>query len=380
MHERSRVTCPFCSLQCTDLRLSFDGGRLSGFTPGCALGESGFRRALADRSAKQPSRASQKTSLQTARTWLRESRQPLVVLSGVVDGEAVPAALRLAKQVSAILACDEDLTGSLLGLSMQATGLLTGTLGDLRNLSLVVLCGVDPDKTHPRLGDFLCRDQASRTLRLEPLDLLESLRWLRLAGSVAGESIPPGYAQISARIQAAPSGLVVFGSKGLIASQPLTTELLLWLRDLNREKPWYALYLAPSPNCVGMVESLLSLTGVPGNLRFGPQGVDYSPQLWRAEHLIQQGGTDLCLLVGQPGSFSEKTLSLLAARRTILLDPQPPDWNPAVWLPSARVGVEVAGHFQRLDGVPVELHALLPGRRPSMGTLLSELAAEGQQA
>lgn len=380
MIEKKRSTCPFCSLHCADLRLSFDGGRLAGFAPDCVLGESGFRRAAAGLSAEQPAKSPLETALRTARTWLRDARQPLVVLSGCLDGEAVSAAVRLAKQYSAILACDEDLTGSVLGLSMQAAGFLTGTLGDLRSLSLVVLCGVDPARTHPRLGEFLGQDLATRALRLEPPDLLEALRWLRLAGSGAGENLPAMFAEVTARIETAPSGLVVFGPEWLKAGQPFTTELLLWLKDLNGEKHWYALYLAPAPNSTGVVEVLLSETGYPGNLRFGSEGVDYSPRLWRAERLIQQGGADLCLLVGQPDSFSEKTLTRLSQGRTILLDPDQPAWNPPVWLPSALTGVDSPGQVQRLDGVPVDLQPFLPSQRPLMKDLLLELTHEDPSA
>ena len=374
--EKERVTCPFCSLHCTDLHLSLAGGRLADFTPACSLGEAGFRRATAGPSVAQPAKSFLETALRTARTWLREARQPLVVLSGDLDDEAVLAAVRLAKQYSAILTCDEDCTGSVLGLSMQAAGLLTGTLADMRSQSLVVLCGVDPARTHPRLGEFLSRELAADSLFLDPPDPLEALRWLRLAGLEAAENIPAVFAESAARIGAAPSGLVIFGPEWLKSGQPFTTELLLWLKDLNQENHWYALYLAPASNSIGVVEALLSQTGFPGNLRFGLEGVDYSPQLWRAERLIQQGNADLCLLAGQPGSFSEETLTRLSHGRTILLDPDQPAWTSPVWLPAALTGVDSSGQVKRLDGVPVELLPVLPGSRPPLKDLLIELTHE----
>lgn len=376
MSDNKQVTCPYCSLHCTDLYLSFDGGRLAGFTPTCSLGEAGFRRAAADQSVDGPTNSLLKKSLRMARKWLREARQPLVVLSGDLEVEAVSAAVRVAKQYSAVLACDEDGTGSMLGLSMQAAGLLTATLHDLRGLSLVVLCGVDPPRTHPRLGEFLGRDLAADSLILDPPDPLVAVRWLRLASSDTTEGIPALFAGAAARIGAAPSGLVVFGPQWLEHGQPFTTELLLWLKGLQAEKHWYGLYLAPASNSTGVVETLLSETGYPGNLRFGQEQVDYSPRLWRAEHMIRQGSTDLCLLVGQPGSFSEETLAILSQGRTILLDPHKPVWNSPVWLPSAQVGVEIPGRFLRLDGVPVELQLVLPGHHLLMKDLLLELTHE----
>jgi len=367
------VTCSFCSLLCNDLHLSFNGGRLVAFTPACSLGEAGFRHAAASSAFEKTTNSPIETSLRTTRKWLQEARQPLVVLSGNLDIDAVSAAVRLAEQYSAILACDEDCTGSVLGLSMQAAGLLNGTLGDLRDQSQVVLCGVNPACTHPRLDEFLGRDLTTDSLFLDPPEPLEALRWLRLAGLDAAESIPVRFAEAATCIGAAPSGLMVFGPEWLKAGQPFTTELLLWLKHLNNKKHWYAIYLAPAPNSIGVVETLLSETGYPGNLRFSQGQVDFSPRLWRAERIIQLGDTDLCLLAGQPGTFSEKTLAMLSQGRTILLDPDQPAWHPPVWLPSARFGVEVPSWFQRLDGVPAELQSVLPGRHSLMKDLLLEL-------
>lgn len=343
------------------------------------VAKSGFQRAAEDLAAEQPSKAAIETSLRTARTWLREARQPLVVLSGSVDNETASAAVRLAKQYSAFLTCDEDATGSVLGGSIQAAGLLTGTLGDLRSLDLVVLCGVDLAGTPPRLGEFLGRDLATASLCLEPPAPLEALRWLRLAGMGEREQVPAAYAEPAARLEAASSGVVVFGSKWLKNGLPFTTEFLLWLKDLNRNRHWYALYLPPAPNSTGVVDVLVSETGYPGNLRFGSQGAEYSPRLWQAERLIRQGETDLCLLVGQPASFSEKTLGQLSRGRTILLDPFRPAWTPAAWLPCAQTGVDSSGLIQRMDGLPLALRSILSSQRISIQDLVLELA-QGEPA
>lgn len=337
------------------------------------MGESGFHRAMEGLSFEQPSHSASGIALQTARTWLREARQPLVVLSGSLENEAVLAAVRLAKQAAAILVCDEECTGSLLGLSMQAAGLLTATLGDLRSLDTVVLCAVDPVHTHPRLAGTIGHDLAAESIRLEPPDPLEALRWLRLAGLDSGENIPTMFAELAARIRAARFGLLIFGPEWVKKGQPFTTEFLLWHRDLNAKIRWYALYLPSAANSTGVVETLLSETGYPGNMRFGLQGIDYSPPLWQADSIIRQGGADLCLLVGQPSSFSRDTLTRLSLGRTILLDPDQPAWNPPVWLQSARAGVDSSGRVQRLDGVPVDLQPMHSSQRVPITELLMKL-------
>ena len=376
MEELYPVTCPFCNLHCNDLHLSFDGGRLTGLTPACSLSEAGFRRVASALAEERTAKSPLETDLRTARTWLREALRPLVVLSGDLDRDAVLAAVKLARKYSAILTCDEDCSGSVLGLSMQSAGFLSATLHELHDLSLVVLAGVEPASTHPRLGEFLGWDLGTDCLFLDPPDPLVALRWLRMGSLDPAGNIPAKFAEAANRIQAAVSGVVVFGPEWLKAGLPLATELLLWLRDLKARRPWYALYLAPAPNSTGVIETLLSETGYPGNLHFGPEQVDYSPRLLRAEHIIQQGDADLCLLVGQPGAFSDHTLTRLTQGRTILLDPDPPAWNSPVWLPSARFGVEAPGRFQRLDGVMVKLRSVLHGDRPLMKDLLLELTRE----
>lgn len=376
MNDIKKVTCPFCSLHCADLRVSFDGGRLAGIAPDCFLAEAGFRSAAVRLSTDQSAIRPHPTTLRTAWEWLREARQVLVVLSGGLDDETVSAAVRLARQFSAILVCDEDCSGSVLGLSMQTTGFFSSTLGDLRGLSQVVLCGVNPARTHPRLGEHLGRDLTIDSLILDPPNPLEALRWLRLAGSDLTEIIPPIFSEAAARVKAAPSGMVIFGMELLKAGQSITTELLFWLKDLNLGKRWYALYLAPAPNSTGVVETLFSETGYPGNMRFNQEGVDYSPRLWRADRLIQQGAMDLSILVGHSDSFSEETLFTLSQGRTILIDMEQPAWNPSLWLPSAQVGIDVPGCHQRLDGIPVNLQPVFIGQRTPIRDLLMELSRE----
>ena len=376
MSEKIQVTCPFCSLLCTDPRISLDGGQLAGFTPHCVLGEAGFKRAMAVLSSEQPGRDYLNETLQKARKWLQDAHQPMLVLSGGLDNETVSAVIQLAKQYSAILVCDEDSSGSILGLAIKEAGFLTGTLRDLHSLSEMILCGVKPASTHPRLGEFLGKDLTTRVLDLGSSNSLIALRWLRLAGSYAGRNIPVKYAEMAKRIEAATSGLVIFGSEWIKHGRPFSTELLLWLKNLNKKNRWYGLNLPNAPNSIGVVEVLRAETGYPGNLRFSPNGIDYSPHVWQAERLIQQGIVDLCILVGMPDSFLKNTLALLSHGQTILLSPDKPKIMLPIWLPTARSGVDTSGLFQRLDGVPVEIHSVLKGKRIPIKDLLIELTRE----
>jgi formylmethanofuran dehydrogenase subunit B len=369
MTEEIRTTCPFCSLFCSDLRLTFDGGRLVGLEPVCALAEAGYRSMTARKTHGQAFRK----DLELVRLWLAEARQPLIVLSGDVEQEAATAALKLARKYSAILTCDEDLTGSYLSLAMQTAGILTGTLGDMKDQDLVILCGVQPEKTHPRLGEILRYSMSSRVLTFDTTDPLEAIRWLRLSCVEPMHEIPSIYTEVVNRVRSSPSGLIVFGPEWVKSSLTFTTELLLWVKELNQLKQWYAAYLPPSINSTGVVETLLEETGYPGNLRFGSADVGYSPYLWRTERLIQEGSIDLCILLGSPALISEETISSLKHYRMVQFGQSQPHGEMGIWIQVARTGVDAPGWVHRLDGVPVDLLPILPRYLPLMKDILMDL-------
>src|SRR3990170_3676512 len=105
MSKKNRITCPFCSLHCTDLRMSIDGGRLASFSPPCILGENGFRNSIAELADEPVAKTAHIKSLRTIWEWLPDARQPLMVLSSDLESETVTAAVQLARQHSAILTC-----------------------------------------------------------------------------------------------------------------------------------------------------------------------------------------------------------------------------------------------------------------------------------
>jgi formylmethanofuran dehydrogenase subunit B len=364
MKQELQTTCPFCSLHCADLRLTIDGGRLTRFSPPCRQGRSGYVEAL-EALVVYNVASPRKPSLRTARRLLQSSRRLLVVLSADASNEAVESAIRLAKDHSAVLAIEEE-SGSLLSLGMRSTGFLTGTLGELRSLEEVLLCGVEPARSHPRLGEII-----------HPADPFEALRWLRLGLLEGSRDIPPKFTAALAHIKAASSGVVFFGPAWLTAGQPLATELLLWLRDLNRHERWYAQSLSQGVNSLGVTETLLSASGYASGINFADAPGFSSPR-WQAVRLIEEGWPDLCLLVGQPRSFTEQILTRLQKIRTILIDPLPPTWKPPLWLPVAQAGIDTHGSMKRLDGLPVTLAPILSSTRLRMETILDVLVAEDQ--
>jgi len=298
-----------------------------------------------------------------------------VVLSADAPNEAVESSLLLAQRYDALLAV-EDETDSLLSLAMKTAGYLSGTLGDMHDTQVVLLCGVEPKLTHPRLGEFLGADLLKNTLFLNPPDPFAAIRWLRLGLADPRQPLPKKLEAILAGTRSASTGVVFFGQPWLQAGQPLADELLLWLRDLNRRGRWYSHYLSPGVNSPGVTETLLASAGYVSAVRLGvPASVSPLPHM-QAAQLIESGFPDLCLLVGQPRSFSEHTLARLRRMKSILLDPQPPAWKPSLWLPVARAGIDAPGSMLRLDGLPLRLEPIVRSTRPSIQATLTELAQE----
>ncbi len=307
---------------------------------------------------------------------LKQASRLLVVIGGEAVQTEVEAAFRLARAASAVLLTAGPV-GEDLAMAMKSAGLLVATLGDLRrDASQAVLLGVSPETSAPRLWHFIGDEKQESALHMTSDSPLETLRWLRLyARRESFQPLPAGLMPIAQKIEAAPSGVVIFGSGWLAGGEPLARELLAWLADLNHSGRWYGLYLPEAPNSTGVTEALLSLAGFPGSLRFEEgraQPVLYEVRLKSA--LLEAGAI---LLVG--GSRAGESWPPACQQRTILLSADDPGWTPGLWLPVAQAGLDAPGAMLRLDGLPVELSPVLlaePGRRPEAAQVLDELARE----
>jgi formylmethanofuran dehydrogenase subunit B len=376
MPEEIQAVCPFCSLHCADLRLKIDEGRLLGIYPACALAETSFLHSIADMASTQISDFRINASLEAARISFQQARQPVIVLTGNVENQAVSSAVKLAQRWSAVLTCEEDGSGSTLSLSTRTAGSLSASLGELSRLDMAVLCGLDSGSLPPRLGDFLGNYFNEGLFQLDRLNSLESIRQLRLALRGDPPDLPMVLCDLATRINAVSSGLLLFGLDWIHGDQALCTELLLWLKDLNQHKRWVGLYLPPASNSFGVVETLLAETGYPGNLRFRQENIEYSPYLWQVERLLKQGWTDLCVVIGQPSANFKEALRKHSDFKTILVSPETPDFPVSQWLPCARPGFDAPGLLQRMDGVPLEVQSIFPSRRPAADALLAGMLPE----
>jgi formylmethanofuran dehydrogenase subunit B len=311
--------------------------------------------------------------LNQAITWTRGSTRKLVILCSDLHQEAVESAVQFARKQKAILVCEEDFSGSILNLAMKQAGLLSATMGEIKQaVKQIICCAKSFPDSLPRIADFLGQLLTDQAIYLPAEHTLEILQRLRLKQ----ESLPEGLREIYPKIQTAECGLVFFDKDWLGENLQITTEFLLWLSELNTGKHWYGLTIPPAANSLGITESLLVLTGYPGNRCFQPDGVHYDPRTNYLSRLLQNSQIDICYFLGTPQLLSNEDQRQLEKFPTIVLGPFLPEWKSAIWLPTAQAGIDCAGTTLRLDGVPVAFEPITANHRQTIEDLLRVINRE----
>jgi formylmethanofuran dehydrogenase subunit B len=316
---------------------------------------------------------SSQDGMKQAITWSRGSSRKLVVLCGDLHQEAVESAVQFARKQNAILVCEEDFTGSTLSLAVKQAGLLSATLGEIKqSVQQIVCCTKGFPDTLPRLADFLGHQLIDQAVFLPKEHTLETIQRFRLKE----ETLPEGLCEVQQKVQIAERGLVFFDKEWLDEDPQIATELLLWLAELNTGRHWYGLPILPAANSLGVVESLLGLTGYPGNMRFQPDGVHYEPRTCSLSKLLLNSQIDICYFLGTPRSLSEELHDQLEKLPTIVIGPSSPKWKSAIWLPAAQVGIDCRGTSLRLDGVPVAFEPVASSQRQTVEDILRVINRE----
>ena len=359
------VTCPFCSLHCTGLHLEWAGDRLSKLLPACDLAKRKYHQSIKMATLVRDTNDSFQ-SIHSIKAMLDNSRRLAVVLCSDLPQEVVPAAVDFCKKQSAFLVTDDEFTGNILSLAVKEAGILTASLGEFSGCtSQVICCGKDILQTLPRLDEFLPvlgSGQVQYLLDDSPLTTLQNLRL-----ETRTQSTSPAHKH----------GLVLFDRTWLQEDLHITSELLAWLADLNRGQRWYGLFAPPAANSLGICNALLSSAGYPGSMHLSSTGTEYNPRQYQLHQLLQNGWIDSCIIAGSPDLLSASLKKDLEKVTTILLSPEPADWEPTLYLSVARAGVDCQGTMQRLDFVPLSLHPLLKTGRLTIEEIFNTLTVGG---
>lgn len=404
----SDVVCPFCAMACDDLTVARDrAGQLRVTANGCARARTLFALPALPAHCFIKGRAVPlDAALDAAAALLRNAVSPAV--GGLAaDTEGISAALALAERLGAVV--DHAASDSLFhGLrSLQVTGAMTATFGELRNRAdLFVLFGTEYDRHAPHLFDrivhppsALFRDAgAARGFLIGPGDGPAPEGFERLTADlvhapaiaaalsqlVAGESPRGGrvggiamedLVRVATALREAKFGVVGWiaatldPAAGDIAIEAINRLVV----TANAATRCAGLSLGGKGNALGANYVCAWQYGVPLRSRLGAGPPEHDPLRYRLKSLLAGGEIDaLVWLSALNGAEVPDTRTPMI----VLARPgQPLPYDPDVLIPVAIPGLDHAGSIHRGDGV-----AALPLRRlrpspPSPAAALPTAAA-----
>ena len=178
------------------------------------------------------------------------------------------------------------------------------------------------------------------------------------------------------QVKTARSGVVLWSEASSVLDETILTELLLWVKEIGRDKSWFGQMLPTSPNSIGVIEALYSETGSPGSLQFNASSVSFSPRSMNLQSVLEHDETDLVVLIGQHNQFLRKTLSFLKELKVIQISPLPTQSINPVWFPVGQIGVSIAGTVSRLDGLPVFIASICPSDHKTAKDWINTLSGQ----
>lgn len=412
------VACTACGCLCDDLTLEVEGDRIIRADRACNLAEPWlFAQNTRDLPAAEIEGrpASLGAAVAAAADILRRSDSPLIYGLSRSSTEAQRVAVALAEQIGAVIDTTASLGHGPAILAVQTAGECTCTLGEIRNRAdLVIYWGANPAVSHPRhmeryavepQGQFVPNGRSDRTVvvvDIEPTATSEQadvflqvergsdfeILWT-LRALIRGQNpvLPRGTGvtaeqlhDLAQRLRSCRFGAAFIGF-GLSRSRMghRSVEALIRLAtDLNRETRFYVRRLRGSSNVAGADSVLAWQTGFPFSVSLGRDYPRYNPGEFSAHEMLQRGEADACLLVGSYGirRFTRDAQQTVTGLPTIVLDPaiEVQDFTPTVLFRTSVYGIHHAGTAYRMDEVPVQLRAVLPGRAASDADVLERIA------
>lgn len=417
----SDVACTVCGCLCDDLRLTFDGGRLTHAERACHLAEPWFA-GLSNLSERPPAvidgkPASLERAFERAADILRNSRAPLIWGLSRSSTAGQRAAVLLAEQIGATVDTTASVCHGPSIMAIQQVGESTCSLGEVRNRAdLVIFWGADPAKSHPRhferysvdaKGLFAPQGRADRQVividsdenetsrladtfikirREADFDVIWALRQL-LRGIELPASFDVGVThqqmqQLARQMATCRYGAVFFGL-GLAqrgCGHANVEALLSLVADLNDFTRFTARRLRIPGDVAGADAVLCWLTGFPFAVNLARGYPRYNPGEYSANDLLERGEVDACLLVGSESCCELSPNAQRSLTRIPIIALDYPNISPpvstTVQITTAIYGIHAAGTAYRMDEVPIPLRRLLPSIYPSDEEALHVISAQ----
>jgi formylmethanofuran dehydrogenase subunit B len=339
---------------------------------------------------------------------LTQADSPLIFGLSSTATEAQRKAVELADRLGATIDSTSSVCHGPAVLAMQAVGLPGCTLGEVRNRAdLVIFWGCNPAVSHPRhfaryslpregrgsrkaivvdVRPTASAQVADTFLQVEPgsdYEVLTTLRALVQGKTVAAEAIGgvavARWQELATQMKSCHFG-VIFAGLGLTMSPGRdlnVSELIMLVAELNASTHFSAIPMRGHGNVAGADQVLTWQSGYPFAVHYGRGYPRYGPGEFSAVDVLARGECDAALIIA---SDPLAHLPHAAAQRlreipVIVLDPRQTLTAQVarVVLPTACYGVDAAGTFYRMDGVPIRLRAVLPRARPTDEQVLDRL-------
>ncbi|MEW4564957.1 hypothetical protein AB1K70_20695 [Bremerella sp. JC770] len=401
------VPCPGCGCLCDDLTIGLADGQVQSVEPACAMAAAYYRQKsvpLTDCQADGGA-ASIEAAYQRAAEIVQAAKAPLFFGLGETSSEAVRRTIDLADRTGGIVDATHPTFYDPTGRTLQTTGLVTCSLGEIRQRAdLVIFWGCDPQTTHLRhwerysalaKGRFVPGGRSDRTLvgigspnktteacdAFIPLDTSQQVAALHhlislaqekpLHGAAIGEELTQQLAQLYEQVRRSKYFVFVLG-EGFLRREAvrIPLELLAQLvRPMHEQTRGAISILRPGPNWVGAGGVVASRTGYPGGATLTQAVPQFDPDNLSATKLLSQNRVDAAVLWEGPwlANLPEAARQSLAKIPTVVFAHRHvhADITPTVMIPIQRPGYTDSGTMSRMDDMPLPVRALTGAEVPS---------------
>ena len=398
---KKQSVCTGCECVCEDL-VVLQNGQLAPEL-NCELANDWFGSAAGDSTWAIDQATDFESKFESAMALLQNATDLVMTNLGSVSTEAQQAAVRLARKRNAFIDSRIDLGGRSGTLALQRHGLVTGTLGETRDRSDVVLFWFcDPAITHPRFMErfvsptstvlaigtpFHGRADHHVDIAFEEASLavtgLQSWLSKKLQRSDAASPtniLESKLAPAMTLIEKANHLSVIFREIETDSQfATVTPRLLRWTQEFNDLTRAISICLRSDANTQSFENVLAWTTGAPYAIRF-QNGEPHHDTEYLSYRLVESGRCDT-LLFAQPLSVPADLESSLKERTTVCLvvdqveQEKAEQLNCDVILPIAKPGLSDSGSWCRLDDVSLPVSALRPSPLCSAAELLEKLLA-----
>ncbi|WP_169972999.1 molybdopterin-binding domain-containing protein [Tautonia rosea] len=408
------AVCTACGLLCDDITLTVSDDRIIEANRACHRGRSWF---LADYQVADLPPASVDgnvvsvaEAIDRAASLLANASAP--VLTGLTSAtlESQSLSARLADRIGATISPNQTQEATPRILAIQRAGATLASFGEvMHRANVILLWGVDPAETHPRLrerlidppGRFVPEGRAGRTVLVVDAGTSECRTWADEAIAVTmgrhSEAIQAlraavrGVAADLVRLEqhtgspvqrwqswanllrTARYGAIIFGAELTREGASAIEALMRLIDDLNTITRCVAVPLAGPGNPAGAEAILTGRLGAPVSVDLADGIARYRPFDADPELRLRSGEADALLVVGefQKESASNRPEGL----PTILVGPNATDRSApgVVALATAIPGIDDGGIFCRSDEVTLPLRPVIAPRLPSMNEVLARL-------